>query len=448
MVGAHLRHRAGSRGAMTAKFAGTLGSRIGIAALGFIGGVLTARGMTPSDRGLFSLSLILVMAGGAAAAGVQFAAARAVSHGTASVEEVASPVLALAAGGGLLITAVVLVVTIIAGKTAIPWLIASSSLPGSCMAIAAAGIYLGREKMAHYNVLTTAAPLMAVIGYASLWLVHAHSLNDFLVAWAISQTAVAVVAFAWLRHALVLGSLSSLWKKIKQLLGFSYSVSLNNLASLLNLRADVFVVAALLSRRELGYYSVALQMAEALWLVSGAATLSIYGRTGRLDRADAGALVAHLMRHVIVLMAILTVLTIALAGLLVPVLYGNAYIAVVPSVRILVVGVGTGGVVSLLAAYFTNQIGKPSHATKLALWGAGLNVVLSLGLVPRFGLLGAATATSTSYIVQVVLGLRLFRSLSGLAFNDCLLLRRADLADYAHARTGIARLLRFRTQPS
>ncbi|MCX7014614.1 MAG: polysaccharide biosynthesis C-terminal domain-containing protein [Candidatus Sumerlaeota bacterium] len=91
----------------------------------------------------------------------------------------------------------------------------------------------------------------------------------------------------------------------------------------------------------------------------------------------------------------------------------------------------------MMAMYYTGQLGRPQIPTALAWAGATLNVALVWPLAARWGLMGAAVATSVSFMLHFLLYVALFRremKRLGLPLSDLLLVRRADWAlflDYA-----------------
>jgi O-antigen/teichoic acid export membrane protein len=85
-------------------------------------------------------------------------------------------------------------------------------------------------------------------------------------------------------------------------------------------------------------------------------------------------------------------------------LFGNQYVSGYLSFQILL-----AGVFLYVVAYINNTvivgIGKPGEITKIILIASVLNIVLNAALIPVWGIVGAALATSLSYFLILVLSL-------------------------------------------
>ena len=80
--------------------------------------------------------------------------------------------------------------------------------------------------------------------------------------------------------------------------------------------------------------------------------------------------------------------------------------------------------------------------------GLVVNVAINLWLIPRYGIDGAAVASSVSYLLTALLTLIVFHRLSGRGWIETLVIRRSDLVALLGAlRAGVARLRGRRTGP-
>ena len=67
---------------------------------------------------------------------------------------------------------------------------------------------------------------------------------------------------------------------------------------------------------------------------------------------------------------------------------------------------------------------------RIGVVACGANVLLNFLLIPPFGIEGAATATTLSCILAVLLGTCMFLRFTGLGVRDMLLLRFSDISAY------------------
>jgi O-antigen/teichoic acid export membrane protein len=207
---------------------------------------------------------------------------------------------------------------------------------------------------------------------------------------------------------------------LRPVLPFVAVIGLTNLVSLLNYKIDLFLVEHFLGLASTGVYSIAVAVAELLWLVSSAVTTAAYARIGQPDRAAAAELTCRAMHaSVLVLLAVSPLVWLA-AALLVPWLLGEAYRAALPVLALLLPGVALYGAASALSAWFTNHAGRPQVPAALALTSLLINAAVSVWAIPRYGMLGGALATTLSYAVTMVIGVLGFARAAGLPLSRVL----------------------------
>jgi len=161
-------------------------------------------------------------------------------------------------------------------------------------------------------------------------------------------------------------------------------------------------------------FSVAVTVAELLWFVSSSITTAVYHRIGSPDPQAAARTALQAMRWSAIGVLAGVPLLLGAAWWLLPAALGEAYAASWWPLALLMPGTLAYSVASAVSAYFTNHLGKPQLAGRIAALSMVSNLVFSALLVPRFGIAGAATATSLSYSLAIAVGLAMFLRASGL----------------------------------
>jgi O-antigen/teichoic acid export membrane protein len=310
------------------------------------------------------------------------------------------------------------------------WLLALAA-PVLLLAPNLAGLWLGEGRMAPMAAVSLAPPLLTLLGLAALLWLQAAALPQVLGAWVAAKVLVgaAVLALLWRAGRVAMAGWAPGWVALRGELPFIATIGLTNLISLLNYRVGLFVIERLLGLSATGVYSIAVVVAELLWFVSGSLTQAVYGRIGTPDRARAAATtlrVVHLSLAALLLVAPLLWL---LAGWVIPLVLGPAYAASLPLLALLLPGALVFGGASALSAYFTNHAGRPQMPARVAALSLLLNASLSLVLVPRLGMAGAALAASLSYTVAVFVLAVAFAKHAGLPLARVLWPGRALLDD-------------------
>ncbi len=403
-----------------------LGSRLLAVALGLALMLITAR-LGPSAQGAFALFLAVESVLLALGSGFGVALARRLSHHgeqpgeLAAAAVVACLLLGSAAALGLW------------GAShwggpayaSLAWLALAAPLmlvPGNL-----SGWWLGQGRMGPLALLMLAPPALTLLGVGlAHYLRPGVGLVSVLAAWVTARLLVALAtAWAARRESRMawpgLPVVQAAWQREGR---FVAVIGLTNLVSLLNYKVDLFLVERFLGLGPTGVYSIAVAVAELLWLVSSAVTTAAYARIGQPDRAAATALTLRAMHVSVGWLLVLSPLLWLLANHLVTVLLGPAYEPAIRVLALLLPGVALYGAASALSAWFTNHAGRPQVPAWLAAGSLSINIGVSLWAIPRWGLHGAALATSLSYAITIVIGLSLFVQAAGLSWRQALLPRR------------------------
>jgi O-antigen/teichoic acid export membrane protein len=209
---------------------------------------------------------------------------------------------------------------------------------------------------------------------------------------------------AWsrlLRRGFLTGSRRPSLQLARTVYLFAVRGQLGSLLSLLNLRFDFVFLAAIAGPATLGIYAVASKYAEILRLLPIAAYWVLYPRFARADPATAVASSRRLMRRAGAV-TVVTALPLAIAaGAAVPALFGDNFRSAVLPAQILLVGLGIEGVAGVATAFLYGR-GRPGLNSLAAGAGVIVTIVLDVILIPRFGAVGAAIASSAAYLTTTI----------------------------------------------
>lgn len=154
------------------------------------------------------------------------------------------------------------------------------------------------------------------------------------------------------------------------------------------------------SNEQVGYYRAALKLAEFLWFIPMALQTVFVHSMSELwsnDKTERiSELAARTTRYTFLLTGVMGLGLAALANIAVPIYFGSEYMpAVMPLLLLLPGTLGFAVARPILAiSQGKGDLKFPIIATGTA---AGMNFVLNLLLIPRFGMQGAAVSTSIGY---------------------------------------------------
>jgi O-antigen/teichoic acid export membrane protein len=401
----------------------TLTGRILRTVLALALGVLVARALGPYERGLYALptavytGLILSVFTGISLAVSYFMLTAGAGR------EILRPALWTCAIFSAL-GSVPAAAAAVLGHNA--WAAAPSVLilPCSAATMVLLGYAVGSKQIrwqTSYSVLSTAA-LLAGIG-AALALFGA-------------TAATAVTAFVLVNIAVGAACLWVVFRdartrrgsavRLRDFMLYALRVGVVNLVTLLNYRADLYVVALLSTTAILGQYAVAVSAAEGLLVVTQVGAIVTSPHVGAMGQKDAAVMTAACVRASLVIAVPICAAFYILAPLVVHLLYGAAYLPLVPALRILLVAVLVLSMGSPISNFFTLNRGKPEVALASAFAAAAVCLTLSWLLVPRIGMQGAALATAVAYLFGECMRLGFFISATRVSIATILFPTRRD----------------------
>ena len=413
-------------GSLLGQLIHTFGIRASNIALAAVLAILVARTLGPAGRGIYSLPAILAAFVTSLYSGLSAATSFYLlreSKGRGALRAAFSTAAAFVVFGIISVVALAFV-------TRQPWaaLPAALVLPSSAITMIAIGYCYGinRVPLGNYlNLFTTSTILVLVAGGFFLF---QRTASIAITAWIIGQTIVAIVALVlMLFHSRRLegGSVP-----LTAFASYAAKVGFVNLVTLLNYRADVYIVATLTSVAALGLYTVAVSGAETLLVLTQVLAAVTLPRIGSMRPNDAAVFTARCVRLSFAASLVLGFAALLLAAPAVRLFFGPAFLGSVPSLQILVAGVVALSIGGLLSNFFTLTLGKPQVPLLVAAISAVTCIGLSIALVPGIGIAGAAIATSSAYVVGQAVAIALFCRGSGIALSHVLFPSSGDIASY------------------
>jgi O-antigen/teichoic acid export membrane protein len=396
------------------------GARVVTLALGLALLVAVAR-RGPEVQGAFALFVAVESGLLALCSGLGLVLAREVSHAGAPPGPLLRGLLRLATGLGLGLGLLLLGWAAAAPDTPYGrlWLLALAA-PLLLWVPTTGGLWLGQGRLLALNAPAVAAPALVLAAIAVLSVMEgpapaaapaATSVLTVLVAWVAAKVAVAAgAAIGALRADRPAAGArpAPAFDLLRRHGRFVAMVGLTNLVSLLNLRATLFLVERAQGVAAAGVYSVAVQVAELLWVLSSAFTVAAYHRVGGADPAAAARLSLHVVRVGLGLALLAAPVLGALAWWGLPAVLGPAYAAARTPLLILLPGVALYAAASGLSAFHTNLLGRPQWAARVAGGSLLWTLAVALPAIPAWGTAGAALATSSGFALAIAIALHGF----------------------------------------
>lgn len=209
-------------------------------------------------------------------------------------------------------------------------------------------------------------------------------------------------------------------------LHFGLKSYLQNLVGKLNYRIDVYLLAFFLAPEEVAFYGVATSLAEVAWYIPNSVGVVLFPRLSNAPVEAIHRITAKVCRNTLALTGLIIAGLLAVSWILVPLAYGPDYRAAVPPLLILLPGVLSMAIYKVLTRNFTSrnrqQVSILASAVALA-----LNLGLDWVLIPQWGVVGAAVASTVGYTAAGVVLLAFFLREAGIGWREALLPRVDEL---------------------
>lgn len=163
-----------------------------------------------------------------------------------------------------------------------------------------------------------------------------------------------------------------------------------------NYRADLFMVKAMLGDFQLGIYSIAVHLAELAFLVPTSIVSAFEARLYSVSKENKTKITEKTIKMSFYVTSIICLIGI-LCKPLVTVLYGREYEPAGLCMIILLLGIAFASIGKIAPAYFYTQ-GKPKIHLLVSSIVLLINIIFNYLLIPRYGINGAAIASTISYM--------------------------------------------------
>ena len=388
----------------------TVLSRVLTLMFGLFTAAITARWLGPEGKGQFALALLipnmlsLLLSFGISTANIYFTGSRRLSISALTANSVMFSLLGTFLGGlfVLLLVSCRLLPVIVAGVPVSFVLLGMLALPLGLLASNFSSVLLGLRRVTTLSVLSVLQAALAV----PLLLLFVAWMN-LGVAGAM-LTALAASAFTLAGTALCLRREGvAFWPRwdnrvIRPTLAYGMQSYVGNLMQFFNYRLDALVVNAFVGPIGVGIYGAAVTLAELLWQLPNSVSFVILPKAASTDHEAMNRFTPRVF-WVVLLTSVIGGIVLAFSGkLLIHMLLSDAFLDAYLPLLVLLPGVVLLGAGKVLANDIAGR-GYPQYNSK----AAGLALVITVGLdfllIPKWGIVGAALASTVAYSVSFTL---------------------------------------------
>ncbi|MEU8245995.1 polysaccharide biosynthesis C-terminal domain-containing protein [Nonomuraea sp. NPDC048916] len=316
------------------------------------------------------------------------------------------------------------------------WALALSVVPLGAASINLNGILTLQSRMDVVNRKSLAGALAQCLPVLVLAATGNLTIASVIICWAIAIA---------LPFALAVGGLRPISLRVdgalaRRQLGLSGKYHVGWVALYLLVTIDVLLLGAMDSPAAVGIYTVAVTVMALTRIPCETITQIILPRQASCDVDEAKHITVRALRLILLVSSGSVALLAAASPWLIPLVYGQSFAGSVAPLLALAPGTIALMLIRPLEQHLV-RLERPMTMTVIAVGSLCANILLNLVLIPRWGAVGAALASTATYIAMALLEMSRFARSTGMPMG-ALIPRLADVRSIVQALAAKRRSLR------
>ncbi len=259
--------------------------------------------------------------------------------------------------------------------------------------------FVGNENIHLFNVFSFLPPvLFLVFNLIFIYLVKTWTVNTYFLAYFLSQLLVFGFSFFFMKPYLEKSKIGISKKLLVSTFNYGWKNELSYFLQFLNYRLSYFLILFYLDLDSVGLFSVAVSVSESVWLIAKSITTVQYSKIVNLDNYDAAVALTHKSLKIslyatLFLLVVLAFIPSSIFGMI----FGRDFTMVKELLLLLMPGI-LAIALSNVYGHFFAALNKMKFLVIKSSIGLVVTILLSVILIPLWGLTGACIVTSASYV--------------------------------------------------
>jgi O-antigen/teichoic acid export membrane protein len=291
--------------------------------------------------------------------------------------------------------------------------IAAAALVPNVVWQTVSGVLLGLARVRLWNYIQALSPLLTLAGMLVLVVGLDGGVQSAVFAWTLAHFLTATFALVAARDLVMPVDVPPfLDVHGRTILRLALVMGAVQVVNLIGYRVELFLLEYYDGVAAVGVYSIAMQAAEALWLIPAAIATAITGPVVHEPERDAARRVSKAALKAVLYSGIAAAVVGLAAPFLIPLLFGDAFDGAARPLLFLLPGVVAYGTVTVLVVYISVRRGRPRLALTVSVAAMLATTAAAVPLIAEYGKTGAAAASSIGYLVGAVLAWLFFARLA------------------------------------
>ena len=308
--------------------------------------------------------------------------------------------------------------------------LALSLIPFALFFDLASSILLGLQKIKKYNIISFLQSLLFLVLVGILLLGFRFWITAAISAQVFSYVLTGIILFFITKKET--GGLLLKFNKqyFQNALSYGFKVYLGGIFSFLHYRMDLFLINFFINPIAVGFYYVAVKLAEGIWLLSTSAATVLFPKvTSEEDSKQLKEFTPLVCRNVLFITFLIAFLLFVFSRWIIVLFYSEEFLDSVRPFQILLIGTLFTAGWRILANDIQGR-GKPILNTYIIIFSAILNIILNILWIPRWGIQGAAWATVVSYLTALIVTVFIYSKISDNKIKDIIFFQKTDIGFY------------------
>ncbi len=224
---------------------------------------------------------------------------------------------------------------------------------------------------------------------------------------------------------------------LKKSLNYGFKICLIGIFSFLILRVDLYMVNFFKGAAEAGFYSLVSSFGDIFFILPFSIVTVIFPKINTEDKTKKES-IAKYSRISLFLVFLMTIGALLFIRPVIGLLFGQVFLASVRPIILLLPGLIAWSVAGVLGQYFFS-IGYPLKLTACWFLVAALNVVLNFIYIPQYGMAAAALSSTVTYLLALGFHYYFFNKETGMGFYDVFVPRKDEIMGIFNRVTGFLR---------
>lgn len=288
----------------------------------------------------------------------------------------------------------------------------------------------GLQNFMLFNVRRFLTPVCNILGLFLLLAFWGISL-EYVVIVFVGVSGVLTVWFLFKVLSITSFRFEPAWGSVRSFVVYGVKSFLQTLSGHLIYQIDLYIIAYLLGAKEVAFYGIAVGVATLLWYIPNTVGLVLFPALSSIhDEKEIHLFSGQVCRNTLLITAWGGISLGLIGKFLILLFYGTQYSRSVNAMLLILPGVVAMSVYKVLTRNFSSR-NRQQISIMAASVSLVVNIVLNFAWIPKYGIDGAALASSVSYVIAAIILVFMIKIESGIPLRKLLIVDKEDIRSYA-----------------